>query len=210
MSQELQFSCNWTIRQQWLTSTTWGHSVKPADRTGQEAVAVGFEQGHSSGSSVYPRSIQHSGGLGISITAGLLRLDALPTRIPDNQQSLWPSADRFICLQVDSTVARFFRWRPDPLVEVVGCLSTGLEDTKGFCQPTMVPHQQSLESLLTTTSPTDTCGTSVEGPNMVPSASGDVVGFVQVDCPNNRPDPDAIRLLDGDGPSTGHVACLQQ
>ena len=59
-------------------------------------------------------------------------------------------------------------------------------------------------------SPTGPGSTSVEGPDLVPSAPGDVVGIPPADCPSSRPDLEANRLPDGDGPSTSRVACLRE
>ena len=74
----------------------------------------------------------------------------------------------------------------------------------------MVLNQQSTEPGVPSAGSVGVNSAGVEGPNLVSSASGDVVGPSQADCPSPRPNPEAVRLLDGDGPSTSHVACLQE
>ena len=52
--------------------------------------------------------------------------------------------------------------------------------------------------------------TSVEGSNLVSSATRDVVGLLQHDSPNSRSNSETNRCPNGDGPSNSRVACLRK
>ena len=104
----------------------------------------------------------------------------------------------------------FFSWRPDPLAEAVDAFQQDWGRLKGFANPPLVPDRQSPEPSTSPASSASADSTSVEGPDLVPSAPGNVVGLSQTNCLDPGSDSVANRLPDGDGPSTSRVACLRE
>ena len=85
-------------------------------------------------------------------------------------------------------IPHFFSWRPDPLVEAVdsGCVATRWGPTERLCQLTVVRNWQSPEPGILPASLTSAGSSSVEGSNLVPSTTRDVVGLRQTDSPSPR------------------------
>ena len=187
-----------------------GHSVESTDGTSERNLVVGPEQRHFPESPTYPRGVQHSGGCRIANPAGSLRLEALPSHLPGDLQSIWFSGSGPVCLQADTSGSPLLQLEARSSGRSSGCLSTGLGPTEGVCQPSLVPYRQSIGSSSSSASSAPSGSTSVEGSDLVSSAPGDVMGLPQADCSSSRSDPETNRLPHGDGPSTSRVACLRQ
>ena len=128
--------------------------------------------------------------------------------LPSDQRNLWPTGSRSISLQTDLLDTSLLQLETRPSGGSSGCLPTGLEPIEGVCQSSLVSHRQSSEPSTLAEGSAGASSTSVEGSSLVSSASGNAVGIPLSDCPSTRPDSEANRLLDGDGPSTSHMACL--
>jgi len=102
---------------------------------------------------------------------------------------------------------RFFSWKPVPLSEAVDAFQ---QDWGRICQSTMVPDQQSLEPSPPTTSSTGVGSTGMEGSDLVPSSTGDVMGFSLSNHSSSGSNPEANRLSNGTSASTSRVAHLRQ
>ena len=100
----------------------------------------------------------------------------------------------------------FFSWRPDPLAEAANAAGP----LRGVANPPWCFNQQSTEPGTPPAGSVGANSASVEGSNLGPSAPRDVVGPSQADCPSPTPNPEAVKLPDGDGPSTRRVACLRE
>jgi len=79
-------------------------------------------------------------------------------------------------------IPRFFSWRPDPLVEAVSMFQQDWGPLKGFANPPWCLNGRVLSQAHCQ----QATSTSVEGSNLVPSSTKDVVGFPQTDSPSPR------------------------
>ena len=187
-----------------------GHSVKSADRTGKGTMDVGPGQEPNPGSPTHSRSVQYHSRCRIPNSHGQVRLDALPSNFSDHQESVRPTGCGPICLQTDTSATPLLQLETRSPSGSSGCIPAGLGSTEGVCQPPLVPDRQSPEPSTSPASSASAGSTSVEGPDLVPSAPGNVVGLSQTNCPDPGPDSAANRLPDGDGPSTSRMACLRE
>ena len=187
-----------------------GHSVKSADRTGKGTMDVGPGQEPNPGSPTHSRSVQYHSRCRIPNSQGQVRLDALPSNFSDHQESVRPTGCGPICLQIDTSATPLLQLETRSPSGSSGCIPAGLGPTEGVCQPPLVPDRQSPEPSTSPASSASAGSTSVEGPDLVPSAPGNVVGLSQTNCPDPGPDSAANRFPDGDGPSTSRVACLRE
>ena len=184
-----------------------GHSVEPADRAGEGVMIM---HGHSSRGPAHSGCLQHGGRCRVANPVGSLRLDALSTHLPGNLQNVWSSGSGSVCFQTYTSTTPLLQLETSPSVRSSGCLPTGLGATEGICQSTMVPDQQSLEPSPPTTSSTGVGSTGMEGSDLVPSSTGDVMGFSLSNHSSSGSNPEANRLSNGTSASTSRVAHLRQ
>ena len=85
------------------------------------------------------RPTQCSGGFGVQITIGLVRLDAQPSSVSTNSPLITPTTHRSLCLLSDKIVTPLLQLETRSRSNSSGCLYTKLGAGKGLCQSTMVP-----------------------------------------------------------------------
>ena len=115
--------------------------------------------------------------LRVEIHEGSLRLEAGSSYLSENQQEIQPTGSGPIRLQTDLSVPSLLQLAARSIGRSNRCLPAGLDDSEGFCQPSMDPGSTGTDK---DSASGDTCNfsdPSLEDTAMVPSASVNVGGL---------------------------------
>ena len=110
---------------------------------------------------------------GVSVSPGLLRLEALPCSVPSPSEQVGSSRHRPVCIPSDKPAASLCELEAGPPIRSSGCLLPPMEQGQGLCLYPILPFRQVLQSSSKTAGTTSSpCSTSVENPTLVSSFIG--------------------------------------
>lgn len=112
----------------------------------------------------------------------------------------WP-----FCLQADNAAPSVFQLAPTSTGNGYRCLLAGLGSGEEFCQPPLVPDQQSPSPEMPTTDRGDPIGSSLEDPAMVPNTLGSASRSSLSDFSPGGPDDCSVSLP----PSSTTTGCVK-
>ena len=138
---------------------------------------VVFREEYSYPSTIPARSDELHSRLRVEIHEGSVRLEAGSSYLSENRQELWPTGSGPVCLQTDLSVLSLLQLAARSIGRSNRCLPAGLDDSEGFCQPSMDPDPVSTNEDSASGGTRNSSRPSLEDTATVPSASVNVGGL---------------------------------
>ena len=187
-------------------------SIPTSNHLSKRSVDVVPGEGYYSISTTPTREAECDHQSGVKGDERPIRLDAKPKNILENPGDNGLSyGGGPICILVNKSIASALQLETRPSGRSNRCIPPGLEKSKGFCQPSLEPSGKGPGQGKTTGSKSDTSGSHMDIPTMVPSASK----------PTTRPPMEnptsgksavgsAGRILPGNSATTSRVAYIRK
>ncbi|PFX28269.1 hypothetical protein AWC38_SpisGene6965 [Stylophora pistillata] len=159
----------------------------------------------------HPRDPECDCRQGIQVSPGLLRLEALPSSVPDPSEPLGPSGTRPVCVSVDKPVTSLCELETRPPCRSSGCLLPSMEHGQELCLLPLLSSRQVPQSSSETTSPISCTGsTSVEISTLVSPLAGSFRRLASPYSPVSQSFNPGGSVPPSDPPPTGRMAYLWQ
>ena len=113
----------------------------------------------------------------IESNEGSVRLEIGSTGIPEDQQCLWTTGSRSLCIPTDQSVLPLLQLAARSISRGHGCVLPELGGNEGVCQPPLEPNISCISENTDSRSRPDPGGSRMEGTTMVCSATVNVGGL---------------------------------
>lgn len=159
----------------------------------------------------HPRDPECERRQGIQASPGLLRLEALPSSVPDPSEPLGPSGTRPVCVPVDKPATSLCELETRPPGRSSGRLLPSVEHSQGLCLSPLLSPGQVPQSSAETASPMPCTGsTSVEISTLVSPLAGSSSGLSSPYSPVSQSINPGGSVPPSDPPPAGRMAYLRQ
>ena len=159
----------------------------------------------------HPRDPECGCRQGIQVPPGLLRLEALPSSVPDPSEPLGPSGPQPVCVPVDKTATSLRELETRFPGGSSGCLFPSVEHSQGLCLSPVLSSGQVPQSSSETASPLPCTGSaSVEISILVSALAGSSSRLSSPYSPVSQSISPGGSVPPSDPPPAGRMAYLRQ
>ena len=172
---------------------------------------VGFVQGHCSECRTHSRGLERCGRCRVQVYDRQDRLETSSQAVQGNRPAVGPPGGGPVCISVIQSTSALLQLETRSSGRSNRCIQSTVATIQRVCEPSMVPDRQSSLSGEGSTGSGDPGGSSMEGPTLVSSPTGNALQLSSAASSSAKPVPADLQCR-SDGPSTptSRLACLRQ
>ena len=132
---------------------------------------------------------------GIQVNEGPFRLEIGLSNLCQDQQTLWTTGSGLVCIQANLPVPSLLQLAARSIRRGHRCLSSGLVNSEGVCQPPLEPYSSSTESGTNPGGRLNSSNPPVEGSTMVCPTSVNVSGLAMLSSSTGAADTSGKNVI---------------